>query len=58
MAAAVERHEADAAEVCVARLGDSRMLKYVLLGLAILYVVWTIYKAVMNWTERRKERKH
>jgi len=31
------------------------MLKYVLLGLAILYVVWTIYKAVMNRIERRRE---
>jgi hypothetical protein len=35
---------------------DSRMLlKYELLGLAVLYVVWTIYKAVMGWTDRRKE---
>jgi len=30
-------------------------LNYKLLGLAVLYVVWTIYKAVMDWTERRKE---
>jgi hypothetical protein len=38
---------------------DSRMLlKYELLGLAVLYVAWTIYKAVMDWTDRRKERKH
>jgi hypothetical protein len=29
----------------------------VLLGLAVLYIAWTIFKAVMNWTER-KERKH
>ena len=33
------------------------MLKYVLLGLAVLYVVWTIFKAVMAWADRRKERK-
>jgi hypothetical protein len=33
------------------------MLKYVLLGLAVLYVVWTIFKAVMDWTERRREKK-
>jgi hypothetical protein len=31
------------------------LLKYELLGLAILYVVWTIYKAVKGWTDRRKE---
>jgi len=31
-------------------------LKYALLGLAILYVVWTIYKAVMAWADSRKER--
>jgi hypothetical protein len=38
---------------------DSRvLLKYELLGLAVLYVAWTIYKAVMDWTDRRKERKH
>jgi hypothetical protein len=34
------------------------MLKYVLLGLAVLYVAWTIFKAVMNWTDRRRERRH
>ena len=35
---------------------DSRMLlKYELLGLAVLYVVWTIYKAVKGWIDRRKE---
>jgi hypothetical protein len=34
------------------------MLKYVLLGLAVLYVTWTVFKAVMDWIERRKERKH
>ena len=33
------------------------MAKYVLLGLAILYVVWTIFKALMNWTDARTERK-
>ena len=31
------------------------LLKYELLGLAVLYVVWTIYKAVKGWTDRRKE---
>jgi hypothetical protein len=31
------------------------MLKYVLLGLAVLYVVWNIFKAVMNWIESRRE---
>jgi len=30
-------------------------LKYALLGLAVLYVVWTIYKAVKGWIDRRKE---
>jgi hypothetical protein len=30
-------------------------LKYELLGLAILYVVWTIYKAVRGWIDRRKD---
>ena len=30
-------------------------LKYELLGLAILYVVWTIYKAVKGWRDHRKE---
>jgi len=33
------------------------MAKYVLFGLAILYVVWAIFKAVMNWTDARIERK-
>ena len=33
------------------------MLKYLLLGLAVLYVAWTIFKAVMNWIERRREQK-
>jgi len=31
------------------------LLKYELLGLAVLYVAWTIFKAVMDWTDRRKE---
>jgi hypothetical protein len=31
------------------------LLKYELLGLAALYVVWTMYKAVKGWTDRRKE---
>ena len=31
------------------------MLKYVLLGLAVLYVAWTIFKAVKGWIDRRKE---
>ena len=31
-------------------------LKYELLGLAILYVVWTIYKAVMACADSRKDR--
>jgi hypothetical protein len=31
------------------------LMKYELLGLAILYVVWTIYKAVMHRTDRRKD---
>ena len=30
-------------------------LKYELLSLAILYVIWTIYKAVKGWIDRRKE---
>jgi len=30
-------------------------LKYELLGLAVLYVVWTICKAVKGWIARRKE---
>jgi hypothetical protein len=29
------------------------MLKYVLLGLAVVYVVWTIFRAVMEWADRR-----
>ena len=29
------------------------MVKYVLLGFAALYVAWTIFKAVMNWTDSR-----
>ena len=33
------------------------MLNYELLGLAVLYVAWTIFKAVMNWIERRREQK-
>jgi len=36
--------------------GDSRMLlKYLLLGLTVLYVAWIIFRAVMNWTDRRTE---
>jgi uncharacterized membrane protein len=31
------------------------LLTYELLGLAVLYVVWTIYKAVMDRSDRRKE---
>jgi hypothetical protein len=31
------------------------LLKYELLGLAVLFVAWIIYKAVMDWTDRRKE---
>jgi len=31
------------------------LLKYLLLGLAVLYVAWTIYKAVMDRSDRRKE---
>jgi uncharacterized membrane protein YuzA (DUF378 family) len=34
------------------------MLKYVLLGLTAVYVAWTIFKAVVNWKERRREQKH
>jgi hypothetical protein len=33
------------------------LLKYELLGFAVLYVAWTIYKAVMNWTDRRTDRR-
>jgi len=33
------------------------MVKYVLLGLAVLYAAWNIFKAVMNWTDSRMERK-
>jgi hypothetical protein len=37
---------------------DSHMLKYVLLGFGgSLYVAWTIFKAVMDWIERRREQK-
>jgi len=32
----------------------SRMLKYFLLGLALLYVAWNVFKAVMEWADRRK----
>jgi hypothetical protein len=31
------------------------LLKCELLGLAVLYVAWTIFKAVMDWIDRRKE---
>src|SRR5580765_846389 len=31
------------------------LLKYELLGLAVLSVAWTIFKAVIDWTDRRKE---
>jgi hypothetical protein len=38
------------------------LLKYELLGFAVLYVAWTIYKAFMKWTDRRTDsrmkRKH
>jgi len=38
------------------------LLKYLLLGLAVLYVAWIIFRAVMNWidrrTDRRMKRKH
>ena len=30
-------------------------LKYELLGLAVLYVVWITYKAVKGWIDSRKE---
>ena len=33
------------------------MLKYVLLGLAVLYIAWRTFKAVMEWADRRKERR-
>jgi len=33
------------------------MTKHLLLGLAVLYVVWTIFKALMNWSDARIERK-
>jgi len=33
------------------------MLKYFLLGLAVLYVAWNVFKAVMEWADRRKEEK-
>jgi len=32
------------------------MLKYFLLGLAALYVAWNVFKAVMEWADRRKEK--
>jgi hypothetical protein len=28
-----------------------------LLWLAVLYVAWTIFKAVVNWAERRREKR-
>ena len=31
------------------------MLKYFLLGLAVVYVAWKVFKAVMEWADRRKE---
>jgi hypothetical protein len=31
------------------------LLKYELIGLAVLWVVWRIYKAVMDWTDRRTD---
>jgi hypothetical protein len=31
------------------------LLKCELLGLAVLYVAWTIFKAVVDWIDRRKE---
>jgi len=31
------------------------LLKYELLGLAVLCIAWTIYKAVMDWLDCRKE---
>jgi hypothetical protein len=34
------------------------MLKYLLLGLAVLYVAWSIFKAVMEWADRQMEQKH
>jgi len=33
------------------------MLKYLLLGFAVLYLAWIIFKAVMEWADSRKERK-
>ena len=33
------------------------MVKYALLGLAVLYVVWTIFKVVMNWIDSKMVRK-
>jgi len=33
------------------------MLKYVLLGLAILYVAWKVLKVVIEWPDRRKREK-
>ena len=29
------------------------MLKFVLLGFVVLYVAWTIFKAIMNWIDSR-----
>jgi len=33
------------------------MLKDVLLGLAVLYVAWNVFKVVMEWTDCRKQEK-
>ena len=33
------------------------MVKFVLLGLAVLYVAWTIFKGAMNWSDSKLERK-
>jgi len=33
------------------------MLKYFLLGLALLYVAWNVFKAVMEWADRGKKGK-
>jgi len=32
------------------------MLKYLLLGLAVVYLAWNIFKAVMDWTDSQMER--
>jgi hypothetical protein len=37
--------------------GMPRMVKYVLVGLAVLYVAWTIFKVVMNWIDAKMVRK-